>query len=109
MKVLSGARVFDGETIRAGLAVLIEGESVAAVVPEGDTPKGVERIAIDGLLAPGFVDMQVNGGGGVLFNATPTVEAIRAIGAAHRACGTTGFLVTFITDSTEKMATAVEA
>ncbi len=109
MKALAGAGVFDGETIRAGLAVLIEGESVAAVVPDGDTPKGVERIAIDGLLAPGFVDLQVNGGGGVLFNATPTADAIRAIGAAHRACGTTGFLVTFITDSTEKMGEAVEA
>lgn len=109
MKALVGARVFDGETIRVDLAVLIEGESVAALVPENDTPKGVERVVVDGLLAPGFIDLQVNGGGGVLFNATPTVEAIRAIGAAHRAYGTTGFLVTFITDSTEKMAAAVEA
>ncbi len=109
MKALAGARVFDGEAIREGLAVLVEGESIAALVPESDMPKGVERVAVGGLLAPGFIDLQVNGGGGVLFNATPTVEAIRAIGTAHRAYGTTGFLVTFITDSTEKMAAAVEA
>jgi N-acetylglucosamine-6-phosphate deacetylase len=109
VKALAGARVFDGETIRGGLAVLVEGESIAALVPEGDLPKGVERVVMDGLLAPGFIDLQVNGGGGVLFNATPTVEAIRAIGTAHRTYGTTGFLVTFITDSTEKMAAAVEA
>ena len=109
MKALAGARVFDGEAIREGLAVLVEGESIAALVPESDMPKGVERVAVGGLLAPGFIDLQVNGGGGVLFNATPTVEAIRAIGTAHRAYGTTGFLVTFITGSTEKMAAAVEA
>lgn len=109
MKALAGARVFDGEAIREGLAVLVEGESIAALVPESDMPKGVECVAVGGLLAPGFIDLQVNGGGGVLFNATPTVEAIRAIGTAHRAYGTTGFLVTFITGSTEKMAAAVEA
>jgi N-acetylglucosamine-6-phosphate deacetylase len=61
------------------------------------------------LLAPGFVDVQVNGGGGVLFNAAPTVDAIRAIGAAHRRFGTTGFLPTFITDRREKMRAAIEA
>ena len=109
MKALVGARVFDGGAIRDGLAVLIEGENVAGLVPGSDIPSGVEQTAIGGLLAPGFVDLQVNGGGGVLFNATPTVDAIRAIGAAHRLYGTTGFLATFITDSTEKMAQAIEA
>ena len=63
----------------------------------------------EGLLAPGFIDVQVNGGGGVLFNDARTVEGIRAIGAAHRRFGTTGFLPTFITDTREKMAEAIEA
>ena len=62
-----------------------------------------------GTLAPGFIDVQVNGGGGVLFNDTPTVDGIRAIGAAHRKFGTTGFLPTLITDTREKMAAAVDA
>ena len=69
----------------------------------------IERRTVAGLLAPGFIDVQVNGGGGVLFNDTPTVEGIRAIGAAHRKFGTTGFLPTLITDTREKMAAAVDA
>ncbi|MBM3531652.1 MAG: N-acetylglucosamine-6-phosphate deacetylase [Alphaproteobacteria bacterium] len=110
MKALSGGKVFDGETTRSGLAVLVDGAHVAAVVPESRIPTKAERVQLGGgLLAPGFIDLQVNGGGGVLFNATPTVEAIRAIGGAHRAFGTTGFLVTFISDTTEKMAAAVKA
>ena len=110
MKALTGGRIFDGEAIRTGLAVLIDGERIAAVVTEKDVPASAQRVPLEGgLLAPGFIDLQVNGGGGVLFNATPTVDAIRAIGQAHRAYGTTGFLVTFITDATEKMAAAVEA
>ena len=72
-------------------------------------PRGVDVRQVEGLLAPGFIDVQVNGGGGVLFNDTPTVDGIRAIGAAHRKFGTTGFLPTLITDTREKMAAAVAA
>lgn len=109
MKALAGALLFDGEEIRTGFAALVDGEKIAGLVPESEIPAGAERVSIEGLLAPGFIDLQVNGGGGVLFNGTPTVEAIRAIGSAHRRYGTTGFLVTFITDTTEKMAAAVKA
>lgn len=110
MKALVAGRVFDGNEIRTGLAVLLDGARIAALVPDGEVPANAERIALGGaLLAPGFIDLQVNGGGGVLFNATPTVEAIRAIGAAHRRFGTTGYLVTFITDSHEAMAAAIAA
>ena len=62
-----------------------------------------------GTLAPGFIDLQVNGGGGVLFNEQPTVEGVKAISTAHRRFGTTGLLPTVITDWTEVMARAVEA
>jgi N-acetylglucosamine-6-phosphate deacetylase len=110
VKALVAGRVFDGNEIRTGLAVLLDGARIAALVPDGEVPVNAERIALGGaLLAPGFIDLQVNGGGGVLFNATPTAEAIRAIGAAHRRFGTTGFLVTFITDSHEAMAAAIAA
>ncbi|MHA1571534.1 MAG: N-acetylglucosamine-6-phosphate deacetylase, partial [Alphaproteobacteria bacterium] len=61
------------------------------------------------LLAPGFVDLQVNGGGGVLFNDEPTIDAVSHIAAAHRPFGTTGMLPTFITDTADKMALAIEA
>lgn len=109
MLALVGARVFDGERMLDGAAVVIEGGRVASVGRAAELAPNVERRRIEGLLAPGFVDVQVNGGGGVLFNAEPTVDAIRAIGAAHRRFGTTGFLPTFITDRREKMAAAIGA
>ena len=61
------------------------------------------------MLLPGFIDVQVNGGGGVLFNEAPTVEAIRAIGVAHRRFGTTGFLPTLISDDVQVMQAALAA
>ncbi len=61
------------------------------------------------LLLPGFIDVQVNGGGGVLFNEAPTVETIRRIGAAHRRYGTTGFLPTLISDDPVVMRAALIA
>jgi N-acetylglucosamine-6-phosphate deacetylase len=69
-------------------------------VPAGDRRVGAAR-RIDlggGLLLPGFIDVQVNGGGGLLFNDARDIEAIRRIGAAHRRFGTTGFLPTLISD-----------
>jgi len=110
VKALVDGRVFDGAETRSGLAVLLDGARIRAVVPAGEVPVDAARVDLGGaLLAPGFIDLQVNGGGGVLFNATPSVDAIRAIGAAHRRYGTTGFLVTFITDGTAAMAAAVAA
>jgi N-acetylglucosamine-6-phosphate deacetylase len=106
---LVGARVFDGTEMRDGVAVVLDGQRIAAVLPEADVDSGIEVQRLEGLLAPGFIDVQVNGGGGVLFNDRRSVEGIRAIGAAHRPFGTTGFLPTFITDTRERMAEAVEA
>jgi N-acetylglucosamine-6-phosphate deacetylase len=106
---LVGARVFDGERMRDGAAVVIDGGRIVEIKTAADLPPKIERRRVEGLLAPGFVDVQVNGGGGVLFNAEPTVDAIRAIGAAHRRFGTTGFLPTFITDRREKMKSALGA
>ncbi len=104
-----GARIFDGERMLDGHAVIIDGERIAGVIPPGDIAPDIETQKLEGLIAPGFVDVQVNGGGGVLFNDTPSVEGIRAIGAAHRRFGTTGFLPTLVSDTREKMAEAVAA
>lgn len=90
-------------------AVIVAGGRIERVVPASRIPRGVKRRDLGGLLAPGFIDAQVNGGGGVLFNDDPSVAAIRKIGAAHRRFGTTGFLPTLITDHPETMELALDA
>ena len=92
-------------------AVLLEGNRIVDVVADDDVrSRTAVRHDLDGhLLIPGFLDTQVNGGGGVLFNAEPTVDAIREIGHAHRRFGTTGFLPTLISDDLHIVARALEA
>jgi N-acetylglucosamine-6-phosphate deacetylase len=106
---LSGARIFDGDRLLEGQAVLIDGGFIAGLVADRDIPPGARRQKVEGLLAPGFIDVQVNGGGGVMFNHERTPEGIAAIGAAHRKFGTTGFLPTLITASRAHMVEAVAA
>ena len=106
---LVGARVFDGAHMLDGRAVVVGNGRILGVPLEHDLGPGIERRRIEGLLAPGFIDVQVNGGGGVLYNDVRSVDGIRTIAEAHRAYGTTGLLPTFITDTRETMAEAVEA
>lgn len=99
MRAFCNARVLLGGGFVEGVAVLVDGARIAAVVPETDVPPGADRIDLAGdMLVPGFIDTQVNGGGDVLFNDAPCVETIRRIGAAHARFGTTGFLPTLISD-----------
>lgn len=107
---LTGARVFDGETIRGGLAVVIDGERIVEVVSEERLAAGLERRALNGgLLVPGFIDVQVNGGGGALLNDNPTIDTVRHIAESHRKFGTTGLLPTVITDAPEVLSKAIAA
>jgi N-acetylglucosamine-6-phosphate deacetylase len=106
---LVGAQVFDGDAFRDDAAVVVEGSRIAAVLPRRALAGGIPVEAVAGTLASGFIDVQVNGGGGVLFNTTPTVEGIAAIGRAHRPFGTIAFLPTFITDTRERTAEATAA
>jgi len=109
MIVLSGARIFDGENFLLDHAVVVEGERIAAIVPYAERPQGAARDLAGGLLAPGYIDVQVNGGGGVLFNEDPTPEAIARIAAAHRKHGTVGLLPTLVTDAPQVMTAAIAA
>ena len=104
-------RLFDGARLHRDAAVVIEGSQITAVVPRTELPVGLSTQTLpDGTwLAPGFIDLQVNGGGDVLFNEVPTVEGIRAIAAAHRKFGSTSFLPTLISDSPDKMKIAWDA
>jgi N-acetylglucosamine-6-phosphate deacetylase len=110
MKVLWGARIFDGERLRDDCALVVEGASIQALTGLDDRPRGGEQVDLGGgILSPGFVDWQINGGGGVLFNANPTVEGITAIAAAHRRAGVTAFLPTVVTDAPRVLAAALTA
>jgi N-acetylglucosamine-6-phosphate deacetylase len=108
---LINGRVLTDAGLTDGLCVLVAGGRVLDVVPSGD-PRctQVQRRDLGGqLLLPGFIDSQVNGGGGVLFNDAPSVEVIRQIGLTHRKFGTTGFLPTLISADLDVVARAIEA
>jgi len=110
MKVLYGARIFDGERLHDDCVLVIEGASIHALTSFGDRPLGGEQVDLGGgVLSPGFVDWQINGGGGVLFNANPTAEGIAAIAAAHRRAGVTAFLPTVVTDAPRVLGAALAA
>ena len=110
MKVFSGARLFDGERFLDHHALVVDGGSIRALVDYNDRPRSGEEIDLGGgVLAPGFIDWQINGGGGVLFNAEPTVDAIARIAHAHRREGVTGFLPTVVTDAPDVLAAALTA
>jgi N-acetylglucosamine-6-phosphate deacetylase len=107
---LTGARVFDGDAIHADMAVVIDGPHIVDVLNVDKLAKGIVRLTLDGgLLAPGFIDVQVNGGGGALLNDNPTVECVRRMAESHRKFGTTGMLPTVITDSPEVLKRAIAA
>ena len=107
---LTNANVLTDDGFRPDLAVLVEDGKVVALLPESGLPAGVTRRDLGGgHLLPGFIDVQVNGGGGVLFNNAPTVEALRTIVAGHRRFGSTGLMPTLISDDVETMRLAVAA
>ena len=107
---LINGRVLRAGVLRDGEVVLVDGDRIVGVVPASEVPADAAHHDLEGaMLLPGFIDTQVNGGGGVLFNDSPTVDAIAAIGAAHRRFGTTGFLPTLISDDLAVVRHAVAA
>lgn len=110
LQALIGARIFDGEAYHAASALLIEGRQVAGICAEGAVPRGAAVIRLaGGVVAPGFVDVQVNGGGGVLLNDAPTAEAMQQIADAHAVFGTTSLLPTLISDRPAAVTAAIAA
>jgi N-acetylglucosamine-6-phosphate deacetylase len=108
---LMNGRILAGERIVTGQTVLLAGGRIEAIaLPSDPRCRDAASVDLEGqLLLPGFIDVQVNGGGGVLFNDDPSPEAIRAIGVAHRQYGTTGFLPTLISDDLDTIAQAIAA
>lgn len=105
--VLTGARIFDGTRLLDGHALVIEGDQIAAVLPEAEAPPASQRVA--GILAPGFVDLQVNGGGGLMVDGTTDLAALRTICATHLGLGCAGVLPTLITDTSDATAAVINA
>jgi N-acetylglucosamine-6-phosphate deacetylase len=108
---LVNGRVLTDRGLVEGRCVLVAGGRILDVVDAADArlAQAQQRDLGGHLLLPGFIDLQVNGGGGVLFNDAPSVEVIREIGRAHRKFGTTGFLPTLISDDLDVVAKAIEA
>jgi len=108
---LVNGRILAGDGVVSGQTLLLSGSRIEALVDPGDSRcRGAAIVDIEGqLLLPGFIDVQVNGGGGVLFNDDPSPESIRAIGAAHRRFGTTGFMPTLISDDLQTIGRAIDA
>ena len=111
VEALISGRVLCDEGLVRDRVVLIDADRILAVVAPDD-PRCASAIRRDlkgGLLLPGFIDTQVNGGGGALFNDDPSVTTIRTMAAAHRRFGTTGFLPTLISDDLSVVACAIDA
>ncbi|KIO36198.1 N-acetylglucosamine-6-phosphate deacetylase [Shewanella sp. cp20] len=104
-QTLIAERVFDGEHFHHNQAITIEDGRIVSF----DKASDVEPTVLAGTLVPGFIDVQVNGGGGALFNDAPSIEKIETIGLAHAKFGTTGFLPTLITDDIQVMHDAADA
>jgi len=104
-RILAGERIVSGQTV-----LLSQGRIDSVVAAKDPRSRGAVIVDLEGhILLPGFIDVQVNGGGGVLFNDDPSLESIRAIGAAHRRFGTTGFLPTLISDDLDTIGQAIAA
>ncbi len=109
-KAYCGCQIFDGTTRYYDCALLIEEGQVSDIVVNTEIPTDYQQVMLgEGLICPGFVDLQVNGGGGVLFNDSPTMDTMQTIIDAHLPFGTTSLLPTLISDSIEKTNLAIEA
>ena len=102
---LSVESLFDGDEISYQKTITVEGGIITSIE---DNPNSTTE-CLSGMLVPGFIDIQVNGGGGLLFNQSPSAETIQTIGRAHQKFGTTGWLPTLVTDSLEQMQKAADA
>lgn len=107
---LTGARIYDGSAMRKNAALLLQDGRITGIFAPSDLPPGCAHQALPGgILAPGFVDLQVNGGGGVMFNHAPDLPTLRMIAQAHARLGTTTWLPTLITDTPARTQAAIDS
>lgn len=110
LSALVAQDIFDGQSLHHGAAILVrEGRVIGVVDQSAVPPEAVRHVCDGGYLAPGLVDLQVNGGGGVLLNDAPTVASMAHMAASHARLGTTAILPTLITDNPAQTAAAIQA
>jgi len=109
MIALKAARLFDGRNEHADAVLLIDGTRIHGIVADPPAGVPVEELPEDAILAPGFLDLQVNGGGGIMFNDQTTPEGLARIAAAHALSGTTSILPTLISSTREHIDRAISA
>ena len=101
-KAYIGARIFDGTDEHFGAALVTEKKEILKIVPQEDVSSDYEIISLNqGIICPGFVDIQVNGGGGCLLNEAPSLQSLEKICDTHAKLGTTSLLPTLISDIPE--------
>lgn len=98
--------LFDGTQFKNDCLIQVDQKRIIGV--KDGTPEQAD-VVLEGTLVPGFIDVQVNGGGGKLFNNTPTLATLETMSAAHQQFGTTGMLPTVITDDVSVMQKAANA
>jgi N-acetylglucosamine-6-phosphate deacetylase len=109
-KVFTGARIFDGDRFHDDSALITGNGRVQAITPRDSWPEDAEIVSLDGgVLSPGFIDAQVNGGGGRMLNDEPSPASMYMIAEGHRTFGTTSLLPTLITDVASASTAAIEA
>lgn len=107
---VSAGHVFDGKIWLDNYGLLLEGGNIQALLPRADIPRDIPHNNLGDLsLAPGLIDIQVNGGGGVMLNNNPSAEGVACMAQAHRQFGTTGLAPTVISDTPEVQRAAATA
>jgi len=110
VKAFVGAKIHDGQSLHDGHALLLRSDDSLSVVPRASLPDACPTQYLQGgTISPGFVDLQVNGGGGVMFNDDQSVATLRKIADAHLGTGTAAILPTLITDTPERTTSAIDA
>jgi N-acetylglucosamine-6-phosphate deacetylase len=110
MYAITGANVFTGERTFKNYAVICKDDKILSITPENLLDNDIKRVELNGgTLCAGFIDIQVNGGGGVLLNNAPTVESLKKMVTGHRQFGTTGMMPTMISDTSDVVKQGVKA
>lgn len=109
-KAFVGAQIHDGQSLHENHALAVHRDGNLSIKTSDELPPdcGTETLQ-GGLIIPGFVDLQVNGGGGLMFNDEQSVDALRTIAEAHATTGTVALLPTLITDTTDRTRAAIDA